>query len=384
MLVVGAPFFAERRAGIARYAREAGWVLDSRLTAFQAQGREAEYIASSRVDGVISMVTSGAPWVLKCIRQMDVPVVDMWYDLPAGMGSQVLLDHHAIGAAGAEHLLSRGLRNLLFYFHTVDQRTAGWRAEGFRERAGRAGVETRVLSWDAGRHAGGGGGGRVQWLAGELLKLGRPLGVMASNDPVGCEVLEAAELAGLRVPDEVAVLGVDNDVVVAELATVPLSSVDSARERVGYEAAALLDRLMSGEAAPRSAMRVAPAGVVTRRSTEVLAVEEEDVAEALRFIRDRHREAIGVDDVAAVSRLSRRRLQDRFRGAMGHGIAEEITRQRIEEAKRLLTGTEQKVDRIARLAGFAGGERMSKVFRREVGMTPGEFRKGKGGGSCEF
>lgn len=211
-------------------------------------------------------------------------------------------------------------------------------------------------------------------MAEELKKLPTPLGVLALNDVVAAEVIDAAELAGLSVPTDIAVLGIDNDPVLTELGTVPLSSIDIARERVGYEAAALLDRLMRGEPAPQSPILVQPLGVVTRRSTETIAVHDADIARAARYIRDHFREPICVADVAAHTFLSRRRLQDRFQAAIGHGMNEEITRQRLEFAKHLLTQTNHKIAMIASLSGFSSAHRMSKVFQRVLSTTPQTYR----------
>jgi LacI family transcriptional regulator len=214
----------------------------------------------------------------------------------------------------------------------------------------------------------------VEWLAARLKASELPLGVMAANDMVASDVLDAADHAGLQVPEDIAVVGVDNDPILTELSLVPLTSVEVDKQRVGYEAAALLDRMLGGAAPPKQPMLIPPAGVVTRRSTEVLAVSDPEVVRAVRFIQEHFREPIGVANAAAETFLSRRRLQDRFRAALGHGISEEITRQRIQFAQHLLTQTEHKIGAVARMAGFASVHRMSKVFRRKLATTPQAYR----------
>jgi LacI family transcriptional regulator len=171
------------------------------------------------------------------------------------------------------------------------------------------------------------------------------------------------------------VVGVDNDPIVAELGVVSLTSVDLARQRVGYEAAALLDRLMSGEKPPKKPIYVPPSGVVVRQSTQTLAVSDADVAKAIRFVHDNFRKPISVADVAANTFLSRRQLQTRFLKAVGHGMNEEISRQRIEFCKYLLTQTAHKVSAIATMSGFSDLNRMGKTFKRKVGITPQEYRR---------
>jgi LacI family transcriptional regulator len=202
-----------------------------------------------------------------------------------------------------------------------------------------------------------------------------PLGVMGSNDQIACEVLEAAELAGLAVPSQVAVIGVDNDPLVSELALVPLTSVDSARERAGYEAAMLLDQLMDGAPAPSAPVLIPPGPVVARRSTDALAVRDADVAAAIQFIQDHFHEPITADDVAAHAGVSLRQLQYRILETTGRTIRDTIAAQRIEHAKWSLVSTRTKIQQIAQRCGFGTGESLCKIFRRLVGMTPEQYRE---------
>jgi LacI family transcriptional regulator len=361
----------ERQIGIARYAREAGWVLDARLLAFHAIDREKEYIDSSRYDGVLALMSRLAPWLPPLVKSLNLPVVDMWADFPDEKYPRVLLDHETTGRIGAEYLLAKGFRELLFYTHSIEGRAVS-RRESFRQATLAANAHFHELLWN---HASVPGKSRQAWLAEGLSRIPKPFAVMAGNDHIATEVLEAAEQAELRVPQDVAVLGVDNDPLVSELTDVPLSSIDSARERAGYEAAALLDRLMRGEPAPAEPMLIPPGRVVTRRSTDVLAVSDPEVAKALIFIRDHFGDPITVDDVADASLLSRRHLQDRFLAATGRTVREAMMWQRIDHAKKLLTETRAKVQSIAHQSGFHRGEHMSKVFRQWVGMSPQQFRE---------
>lgn len=365
----------ERRTGVTAFAREANWILDSRLMAFVAPGLQREYLRSSPpFDGVLSMITLRTPELAPLVKSLKVPTVDLWHDFPELKVPRVLLDHRAAGRVGAEHLLNLGLRSLLFYAHTVDRRVAAVRYEGFQDRCNRSNIEPRQLWWDP-KLSARSKMSRVGWLGEQLRALPGPLGVLAVNDVVAAEVVDAVEWAGLCVPGDVVVLGVDNDPILTELGPMPLSSIDTARERLGYEAAALLDRLMRGEPPPTQPVLIEPIGVVPRRSTETLAVRDPEIARAARFIRDHFRERITVSDVAAHTFLSRRRLQDRFAAAIGHGMNEALTRQRVDFAKHLLTQTNHKISSVARLSGFTSVHRMAKVFQRILAITPQAYRR---------
>lgn len=363
----------ERRVGIARYARENNWILDWRLSAFLIQGRAREYLASSQFDGVISMMSHQVPALERMVSAVKVPVVDIWHDFPEVDCARVLLDQRAIGRTGAQHLLERGYRELYFYSHTVDVRVAKVRWEGFAEAVRERDLNPHELLWDP-ETVLPQGKTRMDWLAEILLHAPKPLAVMAVNDVVATEVLDAAATAGFSVPEDVAVVGVDNDPILSELGTVPLSSVDIARDHLGYEAAALLDKLMNGAVRPVQPLLIKPSGVVLRRSTEAFAVSDDNLRKAARFIQNHFREPIGVNDVVAQTYLGRRRLQDLFHIAFGRSMNEQITRHRIAFAQHLLATTSHKLDKIAKLSGFTSGNRLSKVFRRQVGLTPLEYR----------
>jgi LacI family transcriptional regulator len=365
----------ERHAGIARYAREAHWMLDCRLLAFRASGaHHLQYLSGSRYDGIITYMSLQSPWLCQLVRAARVPVVDLGMDFPGERYPRVLADNLAIGRVGAEHLLERGFTDLLFYSHAYDTHATRRRLEGFQGAVERAGARFHRLIWDD-RPRGERGQPRLPWLASKLSALPLPLAVMALNDHVAIEVLEACETAQLRVPERVAVLGVDNDQLVTNLTSVPVSSVDSSRERIGYEAAALLDRLIDGQPKPHEPLLIPPAGVVTRTSTDILAVPDADVAIAIRYIWAHACEPISVNDVAAETSLSRRRMQDLFLRHVGHTISDEIRRRRVDHARRLLAQTQTKVGQIANQSGFGSAERMSKVFKQVVGMTPHAYRE---------
>lgn len=283
---------------------------------------------------------------------------------------QVHCDHREIGRLGAEHFLERGFQHLAYL-----GRAEGWyaheRRHGFVARAGQAGtvpVEYWLKDWATRPN-------QKAELENWLLGLRAPCGLMACDD--SCAQLAAALLRkrGRGCPEQVAVLGVDNDELICELQPVPLSSVALAGERVGYEAAAMLEGLMKGEPAPSEAVVVAPVGVVARRSTDVRAVTDELVSRAMEYIRLHATDPANTQHLLNYLGVSRRQLEQRFAAVMQRTPAAEMRRQRVEKAKQLLANTEMAMGEMAVTCGFGDGARLAKVFRREVGMTPLEYRR---------
>jgi len=213
--------------------------------------------------------------------------------------------------------------------------------------------------------------GLADWLSG----LPKPLGVMACDDARARHVLEACRRLGLRVPDDVALIGVDNNEMLCELSPTPLSSVEQGLRRMGFEAAALLDRLMAGRKPSRLRYVIDPESVVTRRSTDVLAVDDPDVAAALRFVRDRACDDIGVPDVAEAIHVSRSTLERRFKAMMGRTVHAEIQRVRIERARQLTAATDLPLKQIAQQSGFRHLTYLTSLFRRRIGQTPAQYRR---------
>ncbi len=212
-------------------------------------------------------------------------------------------------------------------------------------------------------------------LAEWLRKLAKPVGVMACNDDRGRKVLQACAIAGVQVPEELAVVGVDNDELVCELSDPPLSSVALDLERTGYRAAAVLDGLMAGRFKQYCELPVEPLWIVARRATDVVAQEDRQIAAALAFIRDNAQQPISVADVVRQTDLSRRTLERRFLGAVGRTVLSEITRCRLERARRFLLETDLRVDGVARASGFGNLKPMTRAFRDQEGCSPTEFRR---------
>jgi LacI family transcriptional regulator len=207
------------------------------------------------------------------------------------------------------------------------------------------------------------------------LALPKPVAVTAEYDDLAIEVIDAALSAGLRIPEQVAVLGVDNDELRCPFTPVPLSSIDNDEDRIGYEAAKQLQRLFEGKASASGPVLIAPRRVIVRQSTNVLAIQHEHVATALRMIWEHYTEPIDATRLAADIPLSYTQLHESFMKHVGHSMAEELERRRIEHAQRLLSTTDMKMVEVARKSGFGSADRMGRVFQRRLQVTPSEYRK---------
>jgi LacI family transcriptional regulator len=346
-------------------------------------------------DGVMAGI-----WEVRWARQLrkaGVPVVDTFnwtreVELP-----RVLADDVAVGRMAAEHLVERGLRELVF----VGDAWAPWaseRAAGVQDVVRReSDAEPDAVSTGAGAASTGAGAtldvpdvtrwGDMWWgmswtdpgaeMVEYLRRARKPLGVVAANDLWGLRVLSSCRAAGIRVPEEVAVIGVDDDELLCQMGRPALTSVMLDTDRIGYEAGRMLDGLMNGElaAGEERVVRVAPVGVNVRLSTDVVAVEDEALAEAVRVMRRQASRGLTVGRLLESVPMTRRGLERRCRDLLGHGPAEEIRRVRVERARQLLRETDAPMSEVARRAGFHGQDRFAKVFKNVTGETPTQYRE---------
>jgi LacI family transcriptional regulator len=347
--------------GIARYMRACdGWsvFLDER----ELLAPPPDWLLDWDGAGVICRPTT--PALAGRLRARGLAVVDL-NDRHGYLGlPRISSDMRAVGRMAAEHLLERGFRNIAFCGFGGEIWSQE-RLEGVEEPFVSPFAGLREHTWQEERDR----------IAAWLRPLPRPLGVVACNDVRGHHVLDACRVLGLAVPDEVAVVGVDNAETFCELCDPPLSSVVPDAERVGFEAAALLDRLMAGAAPQGEDLLVPPTGVITRQSSDVVAVDDPTIARAVHLIRRQACAGIGVDDVLAGLPVSRSVLERGFRRHLGHSPHEEIRRVRLKRVKQLLTETDWPLERIAAAAGYEHPEYMMVQFKREVGMTPTEWRR---------
>ena len=274
-----------------------------------------------------------------------------------------------------DHFRDRGFRRYAFVGLLAWTHKARYaRAEHFQRLVGTAGFElfqfdVPILEkgdlWEQQcRHI-------IRWLK----QLPRPLAIMTCNDDAGLLVLDACRRAEIPVPGEIAVAGVGNDECLCDLAVPPLTSVDLDPRRIGYEAAAWLDRMMDGQAGPQEEIQIAPRRIVARMSSDVMATDDERVAKALRLIRERACEGLRVAEVLRHACLSRTALEPRFKQVLGRTIHQEIHRVRLERVRELLAETDLPIKRIAQAAGYRYQEYLMRAFRRATGQTLDQYRK---------
>lgn len=329
-------------------------------------------------DGIIARIQSDE--LAEFVLASGLPAVDVFgLRLRKGIPS-ISMDGQLIGQMAVEHFLDRGFEHLAFYGVRNAEYSKQCQA-GFIRRAREADHEPDVFLRPRSRERLRVSSAEVLGvdpeteLIGWLSRLPKPVGLFACNDFRARQVLEACRKASIAVPDQVAVLGISDDDVLCELCTPPLSSIDLNARRIGYAAASLLDRQLRGEPPPDGPIVVEPLKLVTRRSSDVLAVGDPDLAEALQFIRDHACEAIGVDDVCQRVRLPRRTLERRFEQRIGRSPHALIQQARLQRAKQYLVETDFSLARIAGLVGFEHVESMSKFFKSQTGHPPGRYRK---------
>jgi LacI family transcriptional regulator len=341
---------------------------------FTEQGRRAPlptWLKDWQGDGIIARVDS--PQIAAALRRTRLPVVDVSAERFSSEFSRVSIDNGAVARLAAEHLEAKGFSD---FAYCGDRRFLWSRQRGVEFRRCLAEKGRRCV--DFGEPAGTakpGSDAEIRAIARWLKGLPKPVGVFACYDGRALQVLEACQLLGLHVPDQVAVLGVDNDELVCELANPPLSSVQPNARRSGYEAAALLARLMGGEKkAVAPTHQVQPVRVVERQSTDVVAVADVKVAAALKFIRLHACEGMDVGDVLRAVPMSRTRLEQKFKALLGHSPHRQLVQQRIARAKHLLAESKIAISEVAEQAGFDNASYLSVAFRRETGLSPFAYR----------
>ena len=285
----------------------------------------------------------------------------------------VVADSVMVGQLAAEHLLDCGFQHFAFY-GLEDAFWSDQRSVSFQRHIAAAGFPSLTYLSSA-RAAGRPWKDEHQRLIVWLKSLPKPVGLMACNDDLGQQVIEACKSAGLAVPDDVAILGADNDELVCELSDPPLSSVVINFEQAGYESARLLDRLMRGQRVTQEMILARSSHVVARQSTDIINVSDPAVARSLRFVREHAREAIQVADAVRASGLSRRVLEKRFRALLGRSILSEIRRVRVGQICRMLTETNHPISEIALALGYTSIEHIARYFRSEKKLTPLAYRK---------
>ena len=366
--------------GIAKYSRLHGpWLFyNKRHPFYMTQGHSIwqqkvlPELKAWAPDGVIAHVNSRKA---KELLSFKVPTILSALVEPEYLGSTYFADDNtAIATMAADYLLEIGFKNFAYcgYHH---QFWSNERCESFVNKISRAGFKTDIY-----RQPNLYSRGFMQedqvFLSHWLKSLPKPVAVMACNDARAQQVIDACKLADLNVPEQVAVLGVDNDDLVCDTMTPQLSSVALGTEKAGYETAELLDRMTSRKKIKSPRIAILPTHIEIRQSTDILAIEDPELAKAINFIRTyKHQHETTVDDVVGVTTLSRRALEQRFRKALNRSIYEEIRHVCVERVARMLLETTMPVFQIATSLGFSSSEHIARPFRKETGMSPKEYRR---------
>jgi LacI family transcriptional regulator len=348
--------------GIIEFAHEAGWELDMTFA----------YYGTTPIhwkgDGIMTHYLVTHPELMAWVRRQRVPVVSLNADeVPYWHGTAP--DHVKCGQMAAEYLLSLGF-NEFAYFRCSDQVSVAERQRTFQETLEKRGKTFHLIDWREMMKR----NNPTQYLGKVLARLPLPLGIFCQSDHRAATLFNACEEANIGVPDDVAILGVGNNETLCNFSRVPLSSIDTDMERIAWEAAAMLDRMMKGKTVPKTPVLFPPIGLVTRRSTAVIRTANPYVAEALRFIVANSTIPINVNDVVRHVGISRTWLCRIFKEFVGHSIAEELLRVRLEHAKYLLLRSEEKVTKIAEMAGFTSYVHFAKSFQRVIGCSAKELR----------
>lgn len=326
-----------------------------------------------RGDGIIARVST--PLHLEEIARAGLPAVnvDNVFENQEGVG-QVTTDEHSWAALALAHFRERGFTHFA-YFAPPSHEYSKKGAQAFFAAVTAEGHDCHVY------RPGYRGGRRIsrdeehnrihRWLS----HLPKPVAILAVDARRGRQLTEICSLEKIRVPDEVAILAGDTDEFLCNLSSPPLSSIAVASQRIGHEAAALLDRMMQGEPAPTEPVLIPPVQVVGKQSTDVLAIDDPMIVQALRYIQSHAFRGIAVDDVLREVPVSRRYLELQFKRRIGRLPAEEIRRLRLERGRDLLTQSDLSVEAISAACGYAGATQFGVAFRKQFGATPLAFRR---------
>lgn len=330
------------------------------------------WLRSWQGDGVIARIETEA--IARVVRKLDVPIVDVSAARHVPSVPWVETDDLAIAEVAFQHFRERGFQHFAFCGEP-DFNWSNLREAAFAQVVQDAGFTCQVFhshSPDAPEYS---LGKERQRMGNWLKQLPTPIGIFTCYDIKGQQVLDLCRQQSLNVPEDVAVLGVDNDELLCDLCSPPLSSILPAAQQAGREAAKLLDLMMSGQSVEPLPHLIRPLRVVTRQSTDVIAISDPDIAKAMKYIRDHACEGINVNSVLQHVPLSRRVLEKRFQELIGRTPHQEITRRRFDQVRRLLVDTDLTLGQIARKTGFRNEDYLSVAFRKAAGISPGQYRK---------
>ena len=337
---------------------------------FSRAATKAKFLAHLKLrkhDGIIARLDTHKQ--AEDILPASVPkiIMPIWKKFPGYCN--LISDETPIGKAVAEHLLDRGFRYFAYCGFMFKKR-----GESFGKEIADAGFQTYFYKPSSRKNQGLSEiklNSFIKWLK----RLPKPVGIMIPNDDTGQYVFEACKRAGVHVPEEAAIIGVGNDEMVCELSLPPLSSVDFNYTQAGYKIAEKLDQMMAEENPPIEDIELHVIGVVNRKSTDILAIEDREVAEAVRFIQEHTREGINVSDVCTGLAISRRVLEKRFRKVLKRSILDEIRRVRVGQITRMLLETNMSITQIALSLGYPTDKHIGRYFKKIKGLSLQTYRQ---------
>jgi LacI family transcriptional regulator len=363
--------------GIIRYQREHGpWSIF-----FQPRGLNdtaPAWLKSWRGHGILARINDRR--TADIIKRSGIPAVDLRFAIPNLRMPAVGIDNATVVRRALDHFLDRG--HTRFAFCSYPSGNSRWmdiRAGLFQKLVVSLGYACELFTGKMHESARWSWEQDQQQLTRWVQRLSKPIAVMACNDDRGLQLLDACRRASVRVPDDVSVLGVDNDEFMCLLATPPLSSIDINLEGVGYRAAELLAGLMRGKKPPPEPVLLPAGEVVSRQSSDALVIDDAELSAAVRYLRENACRPIRMRDVTAAVGIERRTLERKMKRLFGRSPKDELLRIQIDEAKRLLLSTQLSIKAIAAKAGFQNSRYFSKVFRTRTGRAPGQFRSLRGG-----
>lgn len=356
--------------GIEKYAQEHDWFLSA------SSAREKVIPWGWEGDGILAWL-GPSDELAEFVELQNQPTVDFNFGRPELRLPRVLEDHTRAAELAADHFLSRGFTNFMFYSDA-----ANWsydeRGSGFVAALEREGHSCTWLKWQESpesRNDRDRWKRKCAWLGAQLKKAPKPLALFAANDQLAVEAVAICKSGGLTVPDQVSIVGAEDNLLAPDTMETPISTVDTNLEMVGYRGAQLLDECMSGNPAPAEPIRVPPAALIARRSSDVLAVEHKGVARSLRFMHEHFHEPITIKDVVGIASMSRRGLHKAFLQVLGRTPGEELHELRIQKAKRLLCETTHKIHSVAEMCGYQSSNTFCISFRQTMRTSPGRFRE---------
>jgi LacI family transcriptional regulator len=363
--------------GIARYARIYGpWQLNHIASDFYDASPQQAHISKilaeiiKNSDGIIML----EPDVQDFSKNLDIPVIiaSAIRDTKVSAKPTVLTNSRKIGEMGAKYFIQKGFKNLAF----CGFRKMLWsehRGKYFTDAARKAGIKTftNKLTYPQRERFKDSNLERIgQWIR----QLPKPLGIMACNDSCGKFIIDSCRRISIPVPDEVAVLGVDNDDILCDLTYPSLSSISLNTEKGGFESAALLDKIIKGIAVDTQMILIEPVGVQERQSTDIIAVDDKIVSDIIHYIKRNSKQLLQVSDIINKFHISRKSLYKKFNENLSTSVYRQIRRIKVEEICRMLVETDKSIKEIALEFGFYNVDHIARFFCKEKGLTPTQYR----------